>query len=69
MKKIDYNSVNEENRIMIEYRCWFCGGILYWQADYGYDEIYGEGEGIVAFLQCSECHANVEVSQRYDEEE
>ena len=49
--------------------CWLCGGRLIWQSDYNYDEIYGEGEGIVAILQCSECGASVEYALRTDEEE
>lgn len=49
--------------------CWFCGADLIWQSDFNYDEIHGEGEGIVAILICSECGAMVEFSLRTDEED
>lgn len=42
--------------------CWLCGGKLIWQSDFNYDEIHGEGEGIVAFLLCSGCGADVRYS-------
>lgn len=47
--------------------CWFCGGKLIWNSDYDYSDIYGEGEGIVSTLSCSECDAFVEYSLRTDE--
>lgn len=50
-------------------RCWYCGGKLIWQSDYNYDEVYGEGEGIVTCLTCSQCGAEVEYSKREDKEE
>jgi len=49
--------------------CWYCGGKLIWQSDFNYDEVYGEGEGIVSYLNCSECNAMVEYSKREDEDE
>lgn len=49
--------------------CWYCGGRLIWDSDFNYDEVHGEGEGIVTFMHCSKCGANVEYSQRTDEEE
>lgn len=50
--------------------CWYCGGIntLIWQSDFNYNEVYGEGEGIVSYLTCSNCGAEVEYSLRDDEE-
>ena len=31
--------------------CWYCGhDSLCWQSDFNYDEIFGEGEGMVSFL-------------------
>jgi hypothetical protein len=39
--------------------CWYCGGQLIWDSDFDMDEIYGE-EGIVTYLHCSDCGANVE---------
>lgn len=48
--------------------CWYCGSELIWQSDFSYDEVYGEGEGIVSYLTCSGCGAEVEYSLRDDEE-
>ena len=49
--------------------CWYCGGKLFWQSDFNYDEVYGDGDGIVTFLHCSNCNAEVQYSSRTDEEE
>lgn len=49
--------------------CWFCGGKLCWDSDYNYDEIYGEGEGIVAMLHCTKCEAEVQYTLRDDEDQ
>ena len=49
--------------------CWLCGGELLWNSDFNYDEVYDEGEGIVSFLTCMECGAEVQVSLRTDNEE
>ena len=46
--------------------CWYCGGELVWEADFNYDEIYGEGEGIVSMLHCSACGADVEYTTGHD---
>lgn len=52
-------------------KCWYCGSELFWQSDFNYDEVFGEGDGIVSYLTCSnlECGAEVEFSRRFDEEE
>lgn len=52
-------------------RCWYCGGKLRWNSDFNYDEVYGEGEGIVTYLTCTNpnCRAEVEYSIREDDEE
>lgn len=42
--------------------CWYCRGDLIWQSDFNYDEVHGEGEGIVSYLHCSNCGAMVEYS-------
>lgn len=39
--------------------CWYCGGRLIWNSDFNYDEVYGEGDGIVTFLRCMKCGADV----------
>ena len=50
--------------------CWYCGGQLVWDSDFNYDEVYGEGKGIVTYLHCSneKCGATVEYSLREDDE-
>lgn len=49
--------------------CWYCGGRLIWNSDFNYDEVHGEGEGVVSYLTCANCSAEVEYSLRTDEEE
>ena len=49
--------------------CWYCGGRLIWDSDFNYDEVHGEGEGIVTYLHCTECGAEVVYSKRDDEDE
>lgn len=51
--------------------CWFCGSTMNWNSDYNYDEIYGEGDGVVAMLTCMnpDCGAEAEFSLRTDNEE
>ena len=49
--------------------CWYCGGRLIWNSDFNYDEVFGEGEGIVTYLTCTKCGAEVQYSKRDDEEE
>lgn len=46
--------------------CWYCGGELIWQSDFNYDEIYGNGEGVVSFLTCKKCGADIQYSLRVD---
>lgn len=52
-----------------ETRCWFCGGQLCWDSDANYDEVFGLGEGVVAFLHCTECGADAWFIQHDEEEE
>lgn len=40
---------------------------MIWNNDFNYDEVYGDGEGIVTYLHCSECGANCEFSKRDDD--
>ena len=49
-------------------KCWYCGSPLIWDADFNYDEVYGEGNGIVTYLHCSSCGAECEFSLRDDKE-
>lgn len=50
--------------------CWYCGGQLIWDNDFDLDDIYGEGsgEGIVTFLHCRECGAEVQYTIEFEEE-
>lgn len=52
-----------------ETRCWFCGGQLCWDSDANYDEVFGLGDGVVAFLHCTECGADAWFIQHDDEDE
>ena len=49
--------------------CWFCGGQVYWSADFNFEDYGLEGEGVVAVLRCSECGADFEGYLRTDSEE
>lgn len=49
--------------------CWYCSGALVWDSDFNYDEVHGEGEGIVSNLHCSQCGAEVQYSLKTDKEE
>ena len=50
--------------------CWYCGsGRLCWGADFNYDEMFGEGEGIASTLTCLDCGAEALFSIRHDKED
>jgi len=49
--------------------CWFCNEEMIWNSDFNYDEVHGEGEGVVSFLTCRNCGAEAEFSLRADEGE
>ena len=50
--------------------CWYCGhNSVYRNSDFNYDEVFGEGEGIVSFLTCANCGAEIQYSLRTDNEE
>lgn len=47
--------------------CWYCGHPnLIWDNDFDYSDVYGSGEGLVTFLHCPSCGAEVEFSLRDD---
>ena len=50
--------------------CWYCGSKLMWSSDANYEDVCGEGEGVVTFLKCSkeECGAEAQFSRRDDKE-
>lgn len=35
---------------------------MIWQSDANYDEVFAEGDGVVAFLTCSSCNAEARFS-------
>lgn len=41
--------------------CWHCGGPLKWESDHTIEDVFGEGagEGIVTYLHCTKCGADV----------
>ena len=49
--------------------CWYCSGQLIWDSDFNYDEVFGEGEGGVKYLHCSQCGAEVQYSLRDDDDQ
>ena len=48
--------------------CPYCGNNMVWQSDFNYDDVFGEGEGIVSYYQCSNCGCDAEFSLRTDKE-
>ena len=46
--------------------CWFCNSKMIWQSDANYDEVFAEGNGVVAFLTCSSCNAEARFSLKED---
>lgn len=48
--------------------CWYCGGRLIWDSDFAYDDIYEDGKGIVTYLHCADCGAEVEYRKREEDE-
>ena len=42
--------------------CFHCGGTVVWDNDFTIDEVYGNGdeEGIIHFLHCVDCGAEIE---------
>lgn len=49
--------------------CWYCRSEIIWDSDFNYDEVHGEGDGIVTFLHCPVCGAEIMYSLREDEED
>lgn len=45
--------------------CWYCGSQLIWQNDFNYDEVFGEGEGVVTYLKClnDDCGSEIQISK------
>lgn len=50
--------------------CWYCGeDTLIWGGDNDLNDVYGEGEGIITNLTCSNCGAEVTYELRDDSED
>lgn len=50
--------------------CPFCGGDLLWKHDFSFDEVFGEGRGVVSYYKCinDKCGALFECSLPIDED-
>ena len=42
-------------------KCWHCLEDLMWSSDCNYEDYNLKGEGVVSFLDCSNCEASVVV--------
>ena len=42
--------------------CYFCGAELIWQNDWNFEEVYGDGEGIVSCWLCPKCGGEAQFS-------
>jgi len=51
-------------------KCWYCNHELIWQSDFDGNDIYPDKKGIVSFLICSNCNAQVQYSilEDFDDE-
>lgn len=69
MEEIIGGNINMEGTIFS--MCSYCKAInsLVWQSDFSYDEVFGEGEGIVSFYTCNSCGAEVQYSLKDKEED
>ena len=50
-------------------KCFFCRGALIWQNDFDTEDYGIDEEGIVSVLTCSNCGANWEGVQIFEEQE
>jgi RNase P subunit RPR2 len=63
------NIIVNQIKEMVKMNCWYCGSDMHWNADFNYDEVFEEGEGVVSYLTCSECGATAQFSLRTDKED
>ena len=43
------------------YKCFYCGAMeVIWDNDFSYEDCGYDGEGIVVFLHCANCGAEIE---------
>lgn len=49
--------------------CYFCGEQMVYQNDWNYDDIFGDGEGIVSVWSCPHCNSEAQFSLREDKED
>ena len=52
-------------------KCLSCGSEMNPTSSYNYDEVFGEGKGIVSYFRCinEKCNAEIEFSKKDIEEE
>lgn len=46
--------------------CWYCGTDLVWKCDEDLNTAFGEGQGLITYLECPRCRAEVQVIKRVD---
>lgn len=52
------------------YECYLCGKkTVIWGADFDFEDYGYEGEGIVHTYRCQNCGADIEISEKFKEEE
>ena len=49
--------------------CWYCGGELCLDDNFDYSDFYYQDEGVVSFLHCTNCDAEVIYIKREQDEE
>ena len=47
--------------------CYFCGVELIWQNDWNFEEVYGDGGGIVSCWLCPKCGGEAQFSLQEEE--
>lgn len=55
--------------MMDRYTCFHCGGAVCWDNDFSFEDCGYEGDGIVQFLHCMNCGAEIEYRISFEEEE
>lgn len=52
------------------YECFHCGErTVVWDSDFSYDDCGYDGDGVVTFLHCTNCGAQIEYAIPFGEEE
>ena len=54
----------------MRYQCFHCGKIaIQWDADFDYDDMGYEGQGVVHIMHCTNCGAEIEYRIPFDEDD